>query len=919
MSATFASSGKPTELATAPAAVSSRSASGRRQQSSMLNVLPESPVDGHFAHDSTDDDANLSPDQDAIEDQDAVEDQDDAQAVLQPAMSAAAIHLTSTHTPAAVKAAALDKSVKDYMFDTTGPDGDDADAEDTEPASRKLPGASSATAFDEVRRGQSTVQKSPQTTTPRSRPMSLGRLPSSGQTPSRPDLPSPWHVGPAARTFPLPKESTHSQRYSRLLPARGVLEAAFSPTRNRSRSAGQEALKRLQKALPSFSAPSHLLPSLPSSFFSSSPSSSPTTDKPSETAASTKRISSPLAPVSDVRQGSVTGGVGKSQSQINRPGPPKRSASIHSRHSGTAPAVRPPMLRRATSDESMLYHSLSRASSLNDSEKFSDVREMVNLRFQAVKESLPDVSNFKMKIHTPSFISMNSVPPHDGPDGPRSAGLDRESSSGFTKSGASDLDIALQELTGDVVVMGGFRGSVLRSAQPPHQQVWAPVKLGFNMRKVNLEVGLDDEDEERMEETIIPSGMLTNVGPIDISRKLIRKLQHCENARKGKLRVWNYGYDWRLSPAILSRKLREFLETLPSNQPGGITEPGARGALVIAHSLGGVITRHAVNQRPELFSGVLYAGTPIRCINILGPIRNGDVVLLNEKLLSARVNFSMRTSFVFLPEDGFCFIDKKTQESYPIDFFNPQEWMKYRLSPCMLPPLPPRNRPPLSPSSPSLSSFLPTALRSRAESWSEKRSSASIDGATAAAATAGHGHDGHAVAEAAAETAMGQNNANARPSSSSSAWAATPPSGLEQQRNLEYLTRTLAATRKFRQELEHREDHQEANAYPPFAVLYSKTTPTVYAAQVNGREGIPCADAYDDLVFRAGDGVVLAKESMLPEGYSVVKGGRVHTDRGHITMLGDMAAVGKALRALVRGRRKGIGVSGAAAVDGSRK
>lgn len=76
----------------------------------------------------------------------------------------------------------------------------------------------------------------------------------------------------------------------------------------------------------------------------------------------------------------------------------------------------------------------------------------------------------------------------------------------------------------------------------------------------------------------------------------------------GKLRVWDYGYDWRLSPHLLSRKLIDFLRHLPSNQ--GLGDSQDRGATVIAHSLGGLITRHAVNQRPELFAGVVYAGTP---------------------------------------------------------------------------------------------------------------------------------------------------------------------------------------------------------------------------------------------------------------------------------------------------------------------
>lgn len=77
---------------------------------------------------------------------------------------------------------------------------------------------------------------------------------------------------------------------------------------------------------------------------------------------------------------------------------------------------------------------------------------------------------------------------------------------------------------------------------------------------------------------------------------------------------------------------------------------------------------------------------------------------------------------------------------------------------------------------------------------------------------------------------------------------------------------------------------------------------------MDGRDGIACADSYDDLAFASGDGVCLAREAMLPEGYCVVRGGRISSDRGHVTLLGDLNAVGKAIQAVVRGRRKGMGL-----------
>lgn len=196
---------------------------------------------------------------------------------------------------------------------------------------------------------------------------------------------------------------------------------------------------------------------------------------------------------------------------------------------------------------------------------------------------------------------------------------------------------ALGSVRGDVVVLGGYRGSVMRDKTANHRRVWIPLKVGLNLRKIDLEVGLNPEDEISMREKIIADGMLTHIGPLDLSRRLLKRLRS-EALNNGR-RVHDWGYDWRLSPALLSMRLIKFLETLPCNAGAvpGMKRRTGQGALVIAHSLGGLIVRHAINQRPELFSGVLFAGSPQTCVGVLGLIRNGDDVMFNSKVFTAQV------------------------------------------------------------------------------------------------------------------------------------------------------------------------------------------------------------------------------------------------------------------------------------------
>lgn len=358
------------------------------------------------------------------------------------------------------------------------------------------------------------------------------------------------------------------------------------------------------------------------------------------------------------------------------------------------------MLRRSTSDQSLVtQRTLSRVETLGDDSRFENVQGMANNRLKAIKDSWQDTSikfpslpNFSMASFTPDFIrdrsgSLNkraslkpvevessnvrsiespSKPPKPTYGDPMTRQPYSSAKAAFndTNSGQPsshpNFKRALEQLEGDLVILGGYRGSILRSADPPHRQLWVPVKVGLNLRKADLQVGFEENGDARATERIIPGGMLTHIGPVDIARRLFKRLRACRNAQNGKLRVHDYGYDWRLDPNYLSKQLISFLEGLPCNQSKQTGEQ--RGATVIAHSLGGLITRHAVNQRPDLFRGVVYAGVPTTCVNILGPMRNGDEVLLSNRVLTAQVNFSIRTSFVLLPLDGRCFFDKSTRE-----------------------------------------------------------------------------------------------------------------------------------------------------------------------------------------------------------------------------------------------------------------
>ncbi|KAM0710852.1 hypothetical protein Q7P35_001590 [Cladosporium inversicolor] len=875
----------------------------------------------------------------------------DARRVLDVSLGPEQAHLTSPRTPAPEKAAKIEAaggffgdSVEDMERDITEEESDELDNGE-EPAPK-----TAAHAHDAI---------------PVSRPHDAG-LPiewrqaeadaaetrasarTSTRSPAKTDvrLPSPWRAVP--------------RKFQRSDQTRQFLRDGLRFTRRRS--SGSES---------TYSGWRGALPSLPKSF--TAPFSSSQHDGANEAdneGRATKRSS---------RSGSFLGGnfQWSSRSSINNAGsesPSRRGRpndygqrlrresspldsedatptgeELPNRSQFASLRSRNGYLRRSASDDSLTAaRTLSHASSLGDDTRFADVSEQINTRMKAFKDTWAD-SSVKlpsmpsMASLTPDFIRERAgsvtrkpagtgtreraqstadmrLPLENKANGqPRNTSRSAADGSRF-ESTNPHMFKALSQLEGDVVILGGYRGSILRSAQPPHRQLWAPVKVGLNIRKVDLEVGLEPGDDERATEKVIPGGMLTHVGPVDIAKRLFKRLRNCENARSGKLRVHDYGYDWRLDPIHLSKQLQEFLKGLPSNQPGVPKEK--RGATVVAHSLGGLITRHAVNQQPTLFAGVIYAGVPRTCVNILGPLRNGDDVLLSSRVLTAQVNFTIRTSFALLPLSGRCFFDIDTGEEYPVDFFDPQTYIDGRLTPCLARPLPALVKPPeptglFSGSMSSLAKALPSLrknslpTRPRGSSNDDKPTQDSTD--TKAAGIAAEPDATDLKTQGASALTTSNNNIDYSASQNGSVNdGELPPSvsttvTIPRDKALAYLTRTLASIKLFKQSLAFHEPHATANLYPPVAVVYGRNIPTVYGARVSGREGIKHADAYDHLAFASGDGVVLAKAAMLPEGYTVSRGGVVSSEKGHVSLLGDLEAMGRCFNAIIAGRRKGVG------------
>lgn len=476
------------------------------------------------------------------------------------------------------------------------------------------------------------------------------------------------------------------------------------------------------------------------------------------------------------------------------------------------------------------------------------------------------------------------------------------------------LESIWDELDGDFLVMGGYRGSVLRNALT-HRRIWIPIKAGLNIRKIDLLIGPNDKDEFKTEKKIIPDGMLTHIGPVDISKRLIRKLK-----ANPKVKVENFGYDWRLSLDISAEHLRKKLESIYSKQKQ------KKGTYVIAHSMGGLVAHKVLQEHTHLIRGLIYAGAPGQCPNILGPLKFGDEVLMNKTILSKEANFFMRSSFYFLPTDGRCFVDKHTYKRYDLDFFDPNVWIKLGLSPVVdeerLIQCQPQKKPvndktpkekekdmakteskekPPQPGIPTdVKDFLgvlnPVPMLKSLSGHSQSNSNSNSGSVTSDLSDAFKIFSPTSfltkISESATD-ALGMTECKECQEEEREMLFQTP-----YDQCIDYLERTLTRTKKYLDSLTYIPDKE----YPPLAIIYGNQIPTVRGVKIDGLKDVKLGN-YDDFYYGPGDGVVHHKW-LLPEQRGFPVDAKIASNCGHVSLLSDLESVAKAFISIIDNEKK---------------
>lgn len=502
-------------------------------------------------------------------------------------------------------------------------------------------------------------------------------------------------------------------------------------------------------------------------------------------------------------------------------------------------------------------------STIDEANYFKDFKGVDDVRFRAVKHSL--AANLNEML--PDFILSNKK--------------------------EKEYETIYNEIDGNIVLLGGYRGSVLRETKT-NNRVWIPFKAGFHLRKINLLLGPTKEDEINASRYIYPDGVLKNIGPVDICKKLLKKLSH-----NPKTNVKEFGYDWRLSGNFLAEQFEKFLME--------IYKLTGKPTLVIAHSMGGMIAHYTMQKNPKLFRSIIYVGVPSECLNVLGPIRFGDSVLFSDKILTPETNFMMRSSFNFLPLSGRAFVNRDTNEYYDLDYFDPDTWVEYNLNPLVSKSRKLREMSRLSsPVSDDVASS--STLVTSDSSYSFTRIN-SLGSKLLNYSTKSISRRSKPSSANTGSDTIGSSNPSINSPRLLSPSPEPNPAEEEHYSILfsqayEYLKETLKRTKEFILGLDFQEEL--AAEYPPLAVVYGNRVPSVRGSTVRSLDDIKDGNYYE-FFYGHGDGVIHQKW-LLPENkgfrlYDAETGegeivGKFSSSCGHVNLMTDFKAMGYALSAV---------------------
>ena len=233
----------------------------------------------------------------------------------------------------------------------------------------------------------------------------------------------------------------------------------------------------------------------------------------------------------------------------------------------------------------------------------------------------------------------------------------------------------LRNSTDDLMWIDLWTGLGLKSPDLALPLRWDPLdldELAFRHHK-----GVRESAEFRATENTVQAkdnikavGLLESIPVIPFLYRIPIYVNWLAAVRKSDRPFYPFYYDWRRDNLESTERFKTFLLKVFAREK--------RPVQVVAHSMGGLITLPVLNESPEIFHSVVFAGVPfVGGIGFLPDLAEIHPTGLNSRVLSPEVLGTFPSVYSFFPLAKEGFVIDESNRPVEVDFFSPSEWKKY--------------------------------------------------------------------------------------------------------------------------------------------------------------------------------------------------------------------------------------------------
>jgi pimeloyl-ACP methyl ester carboxylesterase len=202
---------------------------------------------------------------------------------------------------------------------------------------------------------------------------------------------------------------------------------------------------------------------------------------------------------------------------------------------------------------------------------------------------------------------------------------------------------------------------------------WLTAAQALRLSTPDLSLPLRWNGDQQERDGLRPIGALMTVRliPVLVDHRVYGPwINYASNIPHRPLHV--FSYDWRRDNGETVQLFEQFLDGLRSRY-------GGKKPMVVAHSMGGMITLALWNRRPELIDRIVFAGVPFRGgIGYLDNMYQGTPAGLNGALLSPRVLFGYPSVYSFYPAgqpfESTDAVEDEQGRQLLLNFYDPATW-----------------------------------------------------------------------------------------------------------------------------------------------------------------------------------------------------------------------------------------------------